>query len=80
MLVGEPQKEKRSSEDETVELLKTLKRSEYSVLEQLKKLSVQISILSFMLSSEAHRNALVKILNESHILRGIATKDFKQIV
>lgn len=46
---------------------KTLKRSEYFVVEQLKKQLVQISILSLLLLFETHRDALLKFLNESHI-------------
>lgn len=42
----------------------TLKRSEYSVVKQLKKQPAQISILSLLMSSEAHRDALLKILND----------------
>lgn len=57
MLVEEPKKEKEKkmvSEDETVEFIKKLKRNEYPVVDQLKKLPTQISILSLLLSSEAH--------------------------
>lgn len=60
--------------------IKTLKRSEYSVVERLKKQSTQISILSLLITSEMHRDALLKILNESHVLEGIATKDLEKIV
>lgn len=39
-----------------------------------------ISILSLLLSSEAHRDALLKILNESHVPEGTATKDLEHTV
>lgn len=42
-----------------------LKRSEYAVIEQLKKLPIQISILSLLTNSETHRNASLKVLNKS---------------
>lgn len=57
ILVEEMQTKKRVSEDGTVEFVKILKRSDYLVVEQLKKLPVWISILSLLLSSEAHRDA-----------------------
>lgn len=63
-MVEELQKKKIVSKDETIEFVKTFKRSEYSVVEQLKKLSVHISILFLLLPSEAHQNPQLKILNE----------------
>lgn len=66
-LVKEPQTKKRVSEYDATKLIKSLKRREYSVVEQLKKQLGQITILSLLLSSEVHRDALLKILNESHI-------------
>lgn len=50
------------------------------MVEQLKKQPAQISILSLLLSSEAHRDALLRILNESHVPEGTATKDLEHIV
>lgn len=60
--------------------MKTLKRNEYSVSEQLKKLPTQIYILSLLLSSEEHQDSLLKILIEPHVQRGIVMKDLKHIV
>lgn len=60
-------RKKKCRRDETVEFIETLKRSEYSVVEQLKRLSAQISIPSLLLSSETHLDALLKILNESYV-------------
>lgn len=54
--------EKRVNEEEKVEFMKTLKRNEYSVGEQLKKLPTQIYILSLLWSSEEHQDVLSKIL------------------
>lgn len=62
----DPKRKKKVSDVEVEEFVKMLKRSEYSVVEQLKKAPAQISILSLLSSSEAHRNALLKVLNESH--------------
>ncbi|XP_052479611.1 uncharacterized protein LOC105801050 [Gossypium raimondii] len=41
------------------------RRSEYSVVEQLHKQPARISALALLLSSEAHRSALMKVLNET---------------
>lgn len=64
----DPKRKKKVYDVEVEEFVKMLKRSEYSVVEQLKKAPAQISILSLLSSSEAHRNALLKVLNESHAL------------
>lgn len=68
---------KRVTEAKTIE---SINRSDYSVVEQLKRLPPQISIPFLLLSSEAHRYALFNILNESHIPEGIATKNFEHII
>lgn len=78
VLAEEPQRKKRVREEKTVDFIKKVQRSEYSVVEQLKKLSTQISVLSLLLSSEAYRDALLQILNESHILEGTTMKDLEQ--
>ena len=52
------------TETETNEFLKFIKHSEYSIVEQLHKLSVKISLLALMLHSEPHREAMLKVLNK----------------
>ena len=47
---------------EVDEFLKFIKHSEYSIVEQLYKLPAKISLLAFMLNSEPHREAVLKIL------------------
>lgn len=80
VLAEEPQRKKWVSEDDTIEFIKTLKRGEYSIVKQLKKQPAQISRLSLLLSSEMHRDALLKILNEAHVPEGTATKDLAHMV
>ena len=46
------------SDEEANEFLKLMKHSEYSVVDQLKKTTARISLLSFVLSSELHKNTL----------------------
>ncbi len=46
----------KKEEDEL--LLQIMKQSEYDAIEQLKNMPTQISLLSLILSSEVHRQAL----------------------
>jgi hypothetical protein len=55
------------SNEEAGEFLKLTKNSEFSVVEQLKKTSTRISLMSLILSFEPHRNALQRVLNESNV-------------
>lgn len=50
------------------------------MVEQLKKAPAQISILSLLTSSETHRNALLKVLNESHVPNTTNPQELEQIV
>jgi hypothetical protein len=54
--------------EKTNEFLKLMK---YSVVEQLKKTPARISLLSLILSSEPHRKALQKVLNEAYVPQDI---------
>lgn len=53
---------------ELAEFLRLMKQSEYSVVEQLHRTPIRISLLSLVLSSEPHRKALLKVLNEAYLL------------
>lgn len=79
VLIVEPKKMKSVSKDETIEFIDTFKRRKYLVVEQLKKLSAQISILSLLLSSKAHRDAMLKILM-SLMSWKVSRKNLKHIV
>lgn len=50
------------------------------LLEQLKKAPAHISILSLLTSSEAHRNILLKVLNESHVTKNTNPRELEQSV
>ncbi|XP_040950327.1 uncharacterized protein [Gossypium hirsutum] len=73
--VNEPVKE-----EEAKEFLKFLKHSEYSVVEQLRKQLARISILTLLLSSEVHRSALMKVLNETYITNDISVNKLDRLV
>ncbi|XP_052477197.1 uncharacterized protein LOC128032593 [Gossypium raimondii] len=74
-LVNEPIKE-----DEAKEFLKFLKHSEYSVVEQLYKQPARISVLALLLSSEIHRNALLKVLNETYVADDISVNKLDRLI
>ena len=54
------------SEKKVIEFLKFIKHSEYSIVDQLNKQPAKISLISILLNSEAHKNALLKVLKEAY--------------
>ncbi|XP_040931957.1 uncharacterized protein [Gossypium hirsutum] len=75
VLVNEPVKE-----EEAREFLKFLKHSEYSVVEQLCKQPARISVLALLRSSEVHREALMKVLNETYVTNDISVNKLDRLV
>ncbi|XP_040934524.1 uncharacterized protein [Gossypium hirsutum] len=73
--INEPVKE-----EEAKEFLKFLKHSEYSVVEQFRKQSARISVLVLLLSSEVHRYALMKVLNETYVTHDISVNKLDRLV
>ncbi|XP_017635558.1 uncharacterized protein LOC108477528 [Gossypium arboreum] len=73
--VNEPVKE-----EEAKEFIIFLKHSEYSVVEQLHKQPTHISILALLLSSEVHRSALMKVLNETYVSNDISVNKLDWMV
>ncbi|KAJ9190649.1 hypothetical protein P3X46_001829 [Hevea brasiliensis] len=61
-------------------LLQIMKQSEYDVVEQLRKTPARISLLSLILSSEVHRQALQKILDQAFVSPDITPGQFEKIV
>lgn len=49
---------KPMTEEESNEFLKLIKHGEYCIVDQLKKTSTKLSLMSLILSSKSHRNAL----------------------
>ncbi|XP_040967186.1 uncharacterized protein [Gossypium hirsutum] len=68
------------NEEEAKEFLKFLKHSEYSVVEQLRKQPARISVLALLLSSEVHRSALMKVLNETYVANDISVNKLDRLV
>ncbi|KAA3458454.1 gag/pol polyprotein [Gossypium australe] len=67
-------------EEEAKEFLKFLKHSEYSVVEQLHKQPARISVLALLLSSEVHRKALMKVLNETYVTKDISVSKLDRLI
>lgn len=50
------------------------------MVDQLSHTPSKISILSLLLSFEAHRESLLKILNETHVTQDITVNQFDDVV
>ncbi|XP_040934550.1 uncharacterized protein [Gossypium hirsutum] len=61
--------------EEAKEFLKFLKHSEYSVVEQLRKQPVRISVLALLLSSKVHRDALLQLVTDGRLITINAEED-----
>ncbi|XP_040964610.1 uncharacterized protein [Gossypium hirsutum] len=70
----EQEVKKAVNEEEAHEFLKFINHSEYSVVEQLNKQPARISILSLLLNSEPHRNALLKVLNQAYVANNVSVE------
>ncbi|XP_017644509.1 uncharacterized protein LOC108485176 [Gossypium arboreum] len=68
------------NEEEAKEFLKFLRHSEYSMVEQLRKQPARISVLALLLSSEVHRSALMKVLNETYVANDISVNKLDRLV
>ena len=49
------------------EILKIIKKSDFKIVEQLGKTPSKISMLSLLLCSDAHAQALIKFLKKAHV-------------
>ena len=70
----------RVTTEEAEESLKTIRRANYSVIQQLNKSPSQISILAMLLSFEVHREALLNVLKEMHVPTDITDSSFEGVV
>ncbi|XP_058724226.1 uncharacterized protein LOC131595775 [Vicia villosa] len=65
---------------ENDEILKLIQRSEYNIVDQLLHTPSRISVLSLLLSSEAHREALQKVLEQAFVEPSVTISQFNNIV
>ena len=71
---------KKVTEEDAEEFLKEMKAQDYSVIDQLRKMLVQISLLSLLIHSKEHREVLTRILNEAHISENITVGHLEKMV
>ncbi|RDY04180.1 hypothetical protein CR513_12135, partial [Mucuna pruriens] len=68
------------TEGEAIEFLKLIHHSEYELLDQMNKISAQVSLLSLLINSDGHCNLLLKVLNDAHMAQDITTEKFKGVI
>ncbi|XP_070019873.1 uncharacterized protein [Nicotiana sylvestris] len=67
------------TEKEAEEFLRKIKVQDYSIVEQIRKMLSQISLLLLLINSNEHRRALIKILNEGHVPNKISVNHLEKI-
>ncbi|XP_050919820.1 uncharacterized protein LOC127137396 [Lathyrus oleraceus] len=65
---------------EAEEFLRIIKKSEYKLVDHLQQTPSKISILSLLLSSEGHRDALLKILKKAYVPQEITVNQLETVV
>ncbi|GAU22854.1 hypothetical protein TSUD_282210 [Trifolium subterraneum] len=66
--------------EDSDEVLKMIKRSEYKIVDQLLQTPSKISILSLLMNSDAHREALMKVLDHAYVDHDVTLGQFGSIV
>ncbi|XP_050919544.1 uncharacterized protein LOC127137099 [Lathyrus oleraceus] len=77
---GAQQRQDPAPSNEVDEFLRIIKKSDYRVVDQLNQTPSKISMLSLLMCSEAHRDALVKFLRTSHVPQEISFCQFEGVV
>ncbi|KAI5401495.1 hypothetical protein KIW84_066099 [Lathyrus oleraceus] len=65
---------------EVDEFMRIIKKSDYKVVDQLNQTPSKISILSLLMCSEAHRAALLKVLNMAYVPPEIIVNQLESVV
>ncbi|XP_058775445.1 uncharacterized protein LOC131649706 [Vicia villosa] len=73
-------KDKEVANKDAEEFLALIKKSDYRVVDQLHQTPSKISLLSLLVHSEKHRDALMKILNTAHVTKDITVNQFDGMV
>ena len=71
---------KDTSGQEMGEVLKIIRRSDYKIVEQMGQTPSNISMLSLLLCSGAHAQALMKFLKTAHVPQDISADQFRSYV
>ena len=64
------------STQEMEETLKTIKKSDFKIIEKLGQTPSKISMLSLLLCSDAHAQALIKFFKKAHVHQETTTDQF----
>ncbi|XP_070019814.1 uncharacterized protein [Nicotiana sylvestris] len=70
---------KAVTKEKAEEFLRKMKVKDYSIVEQLRKMPAQISLLSLLIHSGEHHRTLMKILNEAHVPNKITVNHLEKI-
>ncbi|XP_058733094.1 uncharacterized protein LOC131604686 [Vicia villosa] len=73
-------KDKEATNKDAEEFLALIKKSDYRVVDQLQQTPSKISLLSLLVHSEKHQDALMKILNAAHVTKDITVNQFDGMV
>lgn len=57
-----------------------IKKNHYKVVDQLIWTQFKISLLSLLIHSKAHRNALMKVLNQAYVMYDVTFEQFDNVV
>lgn len=69
-----------TSPKEVEEFPRIIKKNDYRMVNQLKHTPSKISMVSFLLSSEAHWESLMKVLGAAHTTKDIMADQFDGVV
>ncbi|KAI5424531.1 hypothetical protein KIW84_030637 [Lathyrus oleraceus] len=69
-----------NTKEDCDEMLRLIKRSEYNVIDQLLQTPSKIFVLSLLMNSEPHREALQKVLNVAYMDHNVTIEQFDSIV
>ncbi|PKI42266.1 hypothetical protein CRG98_037338 [Punica granatum] len=75
-----PTPPKKVTEEEAEAFMKIIKASEYKVVEQMAKSPAHISLLAFLLSSEPHREALLRVLTTAQVPKGTSPDRIEETI
>ncbi|PKI42783.1 hypothetical protein CRG98_036829 [Punica granatum] len=75
-----PISQKKMTEEEAEAFMKVIKASEYKVVEQMGKSPAHISLLALLLSSEPHREALLRVLTAAQVPKETTPNWIEEIV
>ncbi|XP_050895943.1 uncharacterized protein LOC127102641 [Lathyrus oleraceus] len=77
---GAQQRQDPAPSNEVDEFLRIIKKSDYRVVDQLNQIPSKISMLSLLMCSEAHMDALVKFMRTTHVPQEISICQFEGVV